>query len=274
MVQHFDHVFHHLTSATIKEHVPPTAQHGGKRQRGLMEATVINFFRKWSRTHSAIIFRKTPSKKGEIRVWKSGFLKPTTMAGATASAEYSMIDFPKDNWQWADSTSRVDEWGSDPAEQEKGKHWGVAWNLLGMDLEFLGKLQIYEVPSPDFINWKNRHQKSFSCWTGFSMVGETKKQLSERWKMTKSCQEIRLVSRGSTLDEMLAMPDHETRPRNLDCKHSENSQSNQFGANEEDVKLCTPLGISSKDGWKGACGKSSLKSGSLPAFAPIGSPNP
>ncbi|RVW58766.1 hypothetical protein CK203_114857 [Vitis vinifera] len=81
MVQHFDHVFHHLTSATIKEHVPPTAQHGGKRQRGLMEATVINFFRKWSRTHSAIIFRKTPSKKGEIRVWKSGFLKPTTMAG-------------------------------------------------------------------------------------------------------------------------------------------------------------------------------------------------
>ncbi|RVW25895.1 Retrovirus-related Pol polyprotein from transposon TNT 1-94 [Vitis vinifera] len=81
MVQHFDHVLHHLTSAAIKEHVPPTAQHGGKRQRGLMEVTVINFFRKWSRTHSAIIFRKTPSKKREIRVWKSGFLKPTTMAG-------------------------------------------------------------------------------------------------------------------------------------------------------------------------------------------------
>ena len=81
MVQHFDHVLHHLTSATIKEHVPPTAQHGGKRQRGLMEATVIKFFRKWSRTHSVIIFRKTPSKKREIRVWKSGFLKPTTMAG-------------------------------------------------------------------------------------------------------------------------------------------------------------------------------------------------
>ncbi|RVW49122.1 hypothetical protein CK203_084447 [Vitis vinifera] len=45
MVQHFDHVLHHLTSAAIKEHVPPTAQHGGKRQRGLMEATVINFFK-------------------------------------------------------------------------------------------------------------------------------------------------------------------------------------------------------------------------------------
>ncbi|RVW92737.1 Copia protein [Vitis vinifera] len=81
MVQHFDHVLHHLTSAAIKEHIPPTAQHGGKRQRGLMEATVIKFFRKWSRICSVIIFRKTPSKKGEIRVWKSGFLKPTTMAG-------------------------------------------------------------------------------------------------------------------------------------------------------------------------------------------------
>ena len=81
MVQHFDHVLHHLTSAAIKEHVPPPAQHGGKRQRGLMEATVIKFFKKWSRTHSVIIFRKHHLKKGETRVWKSGLLKPTTMAG-------------------------------------------------------------------------------------------------------------------------------------------------------------------------------------------------
>ena len=73
MVQHFDHVFHHLTSATIKEHVPPTAQHGGKRQRGLMEATVINFFIKWSRTHSAIIFRKTPSKIERSEFGNLGF---------------------------------------------------------------------------------------------------------------------------------------------------------------------------------------------------------
>ena len=150
----------------------------------------------------------------------------------------------------------------------------VARSGFGGHDTYLNEFEVMKSPSPDFINWKNRHQKSFSCWTGFSMVGETKKQLSERWKMTKSCQEIRLVSRGSTLDEMLAMPDHETRPRNLDCKHSENSQSNQFGANEEDVNLCTPLGISSKDGWKGGCVKSSLKSVSLPAFAPIGSPKP
>ena len=30
VVQHFDHILHHLTSAAVKEHVPPTAQHGGK----------------------------------------------------------------------------------------------------------------------------------------------------------------------------------------------------------------------------------------------------
>ncbi|RVW18326.1 Retrovirus-related Pol polyprotein from transposon TNT 1-94 [Vitis vinifera] len=95
MVQHFDHVLHHLTSAAIKEHVPPTAQHGGKRQRGLMEATVIKFFRKWSRTRSVIIFRKTPSKKGEIRVWKSGFLKPTTMAGVLPSISDIRCEVPE-----------------------------------------------------------------------------------------------------------------------------------------------------------------------------------
>ena len=30
VVQHFDHVLHHLSSAAVKKHVPTTAQHGGK----------------------------------------------------------------------------------------------------------------------------------------------------------------------------------------------------------------------------------------------------
>ena len=30
VVQHFDHVLHHLSSAAVKEHVPTTAPHGGK----------------------------------------------------------------------------------------------------------------------------------------------------------------------------------------------------------------------------------------------------
>ena len=29
--------------------------------------------------------------------------------GAMGSAEYSMIDFPEGNWQWADSVSKADE---------------------------------------------------------------------------------------------------------------------------------------------------------------------
>ncbi|RVW92400.1 hypothetical protein CK203_032549 [Vitis vinifera] len=72
MVQHFDHVLHHLTSAAIKEHVPPTAQHGGKRQRGLMEATVIKFFQKMVPNSLCYYLQKTPSKKRRdqsLEIW-------------------------------------------------------------------------------------------------------------------------------------------------------------------------------------------------------------
>uniref|UniRef100_A0A803QA81 Protein DEFECTIVE KERNEL 1 n=1 Tax=Cannabis sativa TaxID=3483 RepID=A0A803QA81_CANSA len=36
--------------------------------------------------------------------------------GAIGSAEYSMADYQEDNWQWADSPARVDDWDSDPAD--------------------------------------------------------------------------------------------------------------------------------------------------------------
>ncbi|RVX13033.1 Calpain-type cysteine protease DEK1 [Vitis vinifera] len=48
--------------------------------------------------------------------------------GAMGSAEYSMIDFPEDNWQWADSPSRVDEWDSDPAEVDLYDRDDVDWD--------------------------------------------------------------------------------------------------------------------------------------------------
>ena len=47
-------------------------------------------------------------------IWLKMSLLP--FYGAMGLAEYNMIDFPEGNWQWADSTSKVDEWGSDPAE--------------------------------------------------------------------------------------------------------------------------------------------------------------
>ncbi|KAL6321146.1 hypothetical protein AAG906_012918 [Vitis piasezkii] len=74
MVQHFDHVFHHLTSATIKEHVPLIAQHGGKRQRGFMEA-IINWH------HSFI--------KGHYRRSKDAIF--AAIFGATTSAVQALL---------------------------------------------------------------------------------------------------------------------------------------------------------------------------------------
>lgn len=44
------------------------------------------------------------------------------------SSEYSMVDFPEDNWQWADSPSRVDEWDSDPADVDLYDRDEVDWD--------------------------------------------------------------------------------------------------------------------------------------------------
>ncbi|KAA8549688.1 hypothetical protein F0562_001294 [Nyssa sinensis] len=47
---------------------------------------------------------------------------------AVGSAEYSMIDLPEDNWQWADSPSRVDGWDSDPADVDLYDRDDVDWD--------------------------------------------------------------------------------------------------------------------------------------------------
>ncbi|XAR62905.1 Calpain-3 [Bertholletia excelsa] len=44
------------------------------------------------------------------------------------SAEYSMIDLQEDNWQWAESPSRVDEWDSDPADVDLYDRDDVDWD--------------------------------------------------------------------------------------------------------------------------------------------------
>lgn len=47
---------------------------------------------------------------------------------AMGSAEYGMIDLQEDNWQWADSPSRVDEWDSDPADVDLYDRDDVDWD--------------------------------------------------------------------------------------------------------------------------------------------------
>ncbi|KAK7819504.1 calpain-type cysteine protease dek1 [Quercus suber] len=47
---------------------------------------------------------------------------------AVGSAEYNAIDFPEDNWQWADSPSRIDGWDSDPADVDLYDRDDVDWD--------------------------------------------------------------------------------------------------------------------------------------------------
>ncbi|XP_020212911.1 calpain-type cysteine protease DEK1 [Cajanus cajan] len=47
---------------------------------------------------------------------------------AMASADFGALDFPEDNWQWADSPSRVDGWDSDPADVDLYDRDDVDWD--------------------------------------------------------------------------------------------------------------------------------------------------
>ncbi|KAI4317449.1 hypothetical protein L6164_025316 [Bauhinia variegata] len=47
---------------------------------------------------------------------------------AMASADFSALDFPEDNWQWADSPSRADDWDSDPADVDLYDRDDVDWD--------------------------------------------------------------------------------------------------------------------------------------------------
>ncbi|XP_047318032.1 calpain-type cysteine protease DEK1-like isoform X2 [Impatiens glandulifera] len=47
---------------------------------------------------------------------------------STGTAEYSMIDLQEDNWLWAESPSRVDEWDADPADVDLYDRDDVDWD--------------------------------------------------------------------------------------------------------------------------------------------------
>lgn len=51
-----------------------------------------------------------------------------SLHAAIGSAEFDLIDFPEDNWQWADSPPRVDEWDSDPADVDLYDRDDVDWD--------------------------------------------------------------------------------------------------------------------------------------------------
>ncbi|KAI9194919.1 hypothetical protein LWI28_010135 [Acer negundo] len=51
-----------------------------------------------------------------------------SLHAAICSAEFSMDEYPEDNWQWEDSPPRVDEWDSDPADVDLYDRDDIDWD--------------------------------------------------------------------------------------------------------------------------------------------------
>ncbi|XP_022765238.1 uncharacterized protein LOC111310244 [Durio zibethinus] len=109
------------------------------------------------------------------------------------------------------------------------------------------------VSSPNYSDLNNWYKPSCFFLDGSYVTQEAKKQISERWRMTKEFRENGLTiggrSRSRTLGEMLALPDHDK------C-----------------ANFRSPLGISSRDGRKYGGIGDLIKSRSPTYFTSVGSP--
>lgn len=129
------------------------------------------------------------------------------------------------------------------------------------------------VTSRNSFDLSNQYKPSSSRSTESSVSREAKKRLSERWKMTHRSQELGELGRGSTLAEMLSIPEKELIPANLDGMIVEDGNSGKFSSDDGSTRWVEPLGISSRDGWKDGCVRKLSRSRSLPASsAAFGSP--
>ncbi|KNA24525.1 hypothetical protein SOVF_014600 [Spinacia oleracea] len=118
-----------------------------------------------------------------------------------------------------------------------------------------------------------RNKASSLRYMESSVNMEAKKRLSERWKMTHRSQEQVESNKGSTLADMLAIPDVDIRPRRPDIVVPRDECLRTSGRNDRSVKLTAPLGISSRDGWKDGCVQNLSRSRSLPSSVNnLGSP--
>ncbi|KAJ6698335.1 AFADIN [Salix purpurea] len=125
------------------------------------------------------------------------------------------------------------------------------------------------VTSRNSADWSNRYRPSSSCSAESSVSREAKMRLSERWKMTHKSVDMGIVSRSSTLGEMLAIPDLETRLGNSDAMICKKVFSDKVDCNHGAVRRDEPLGISSREGWKDAGTGNLSRSRSVPATSTV-----
>ncbi|CAH2064219.1 unnamed protein product [Thlaspi arvense] len=109
-------------------------------------------------------------------------------------------------------------------------------------------------------NRKNYHRSLPSKSSTSSVTREAKRRLSERWKLTHKYEQEIEISRSGTLAEMLATSDREARPASFNGLVFEEGISKRVESNVQCSELPEPVGISSRDGWKGSSSRSFSKS--------------
>ncbi|KAJ4979739.1 hypothetical protein NE237_010519 [Protea cynaroides] len=130
------------------------------------------------------------------------------------------------------------------------------------EIDSTNELDSVASTSRHILDWKSKYSPSSSCSTDSSVSREAKKRLSERWKMTRRFQELGLVSKGNTLGEMLAMPDSETQPLTL-------GSGDGLSRNDGIGRWGSPIGISSRDGWKDGYSRNIQRSKSVPVLPSV-----
>ncbi|CAA7046253.1 unnamed protein product [Microthlaspi erraticum] len=107
----------------------------------------------------------------------------------------------------------------------------------------------------------NNYHRSFPSKSATSSVSrEAKRRLSERWKLTHKYEQEIEISRSGTLAEMLATSDREARPASFNGLVFEEGISKRVESSVQWSESPEPVGISSRDGWKGSCSRSFSKS--------------
>uniref|UniRef100_A0A1J3I470 DUF4378 domain-containing protein n=1 Tax=Noccaea caerulescens TaxID=107243 RepID=A0A1J3I470_NOCCA len=108
---------------------------------------------------------------------------------------------------------------------------------------------------------RNNYHRSFPSKSATSSVSrEAKRRLSERWKLTHKYEQEIEISRSGTLAEMLATSDREARPASFNGLIFEEGISKRVESSIQWSESPEPVGISSRDGWKGSCSRSFSKS--------------
>ncbi|XP_013748335.2 uncharacterized protein LOC106451027 [Brassica napus] len=99
-------------------------------------------------------------------------------------------------------------------------------------------------PRTDDFSRKN-HTRYLSSTSPESASKEAMRRMSERWKLAHNSEREIEIRRRNTLADMLATSDREARLASF------NGRSKRFESNVGESELADPLGISSRDGWKG-----------------------